>query len=71
MRKILQKILKTLAKIALKKYKPIVVAITGSVGKTSTKEAIYTVLKNHFGEKPNSDFSVKGTKFVAYLFQKK
>lgn len=51
MRKILQKILKTLAKIALKKYKPIVVAITGSVGKTSTKEAIYTVLKNHFGEK--------------------
>ena len=51
MRKILQKILRTLAKIALKKYKPIVIAITGSVGKTSTKEAIYSVLKNHFGEK--------------------
>jgi len=51
MRKILQKILRTLAKIALKKYKPIVIAITGSVGKTSTKEAIFSVLKNHFGEK--------------------
>lgn len=51
MRKILQKILRILAKIALKKYKPIVIAITGSVGKTSTKEAIYAVFKNHFGEK--------------------
>lgn len=51
MRKILQKILKILAKLVLKKYKPIVIAITGSVGKTSTKEAIYHVLKSHFGEK--------------------
>ncbi len=49
--KILQKILKQLAIAALKKYKPIVIGITGSVGKTSTKEAIYAVLKNHFGEK--------------------
>jgi len=51
MRKILQKILKILAKLVLKKYKPVVIAITGSVGKTSTKEAIYHVLKSHFGEK--------------------
>jgi UDP-N-acetylmuramoyl-tripeptide--D-alanyl-D-alanine ligase len=51
MRKILQKILKTLTKLVLKKYKPIVIAITGSVGKTSTKEAIYHILKSHFGEK--------------------
>ncbi|MCX6730106.1 MAG: UDP-N-acetylmuramoyl-tripeptide--D-alanyl-D-alanine ligase [Candidatus Portnoybacteria bacterium] len=49
--KILQKILKKLAIIALKKYKPVVIGITGSVGKTSTKEAIYAVLKSHFGEK--------------------
>lgn len=50
MRKILQFILKILAKLVLWKYRPVVIAITGSVGKTSTKEAIYTVLRNHFGE---------------------
>ena len=50
LRKILQFILKILARLVLWKYKPIIVAVTGSVGKTLTKEAIYTVLKNHFGE---------------------
>jgi UDP-N-acetylmuramoyl-tripeptide--D-alanyl-D-alanine ligase len=50
MRKILQFILKILAKLVLSKYKPVIIAVTGSVGKTSTKEAIYTVLRNHFGE---------------------
>ena len=50
MRKLLQKILKILSILVLQKYKPIVIAITGSVGKTSTKEAIFSVLKNHFGE---------------------
>lgn len=48
MKKITQNILKILAKLVLKKYKPEVIAITGSVGKTSTKEAIYTVLKKKF-----------------------
>jgi UDP-N-acetylmuramoyl-tripeptide--D-alanyl-D-alanine ligase len=51
MRRILQKILRILARIALNKYKPIIIGVTGSVGKTSTKEAIYSVLKSHFGEK--------------------
>jgi UDP-N-acetylmuramoyl-tripeptide--D-alanyl-D-alanine ligase len=32
------------AKIILKKYHPKIIAITGSVGKTSTKDAIFTVL---------------------------
>ncbi len=32
------------AKQVLKKYKPKIIAITGSVGKTSTKDAIYSVL---------------------------
>ena len=35
------------AKILLKRKKPTVIAITGSVGKTSAKDAIYTVLKDH------------------------
>jgi len=51
MRKILQFILKIFAKLVLKKYKPVIIAVTGSVGKTSTKEAIYHVLKTHFGER--------------------
>ncbi|MEK7646497.1 MAG: UDP-N-acetylmuramoyl-tripeptide--D-alanyl-D-alanine ligase [Patescibacteria group bacterium] len=32
------------ARLILRKYKPFVVAVTGSVGKTSTKDAIFTVL---------------------------
>jgi len=35
------------AKILLKRKKPMIIAITGSVGKTSAKDAIYTVLKDH------------------------
>jgi UDP-N-acetylmuramoyl-tripeptide--D-alanyl-D-alanine ligase len=35
------------ARVVLRKYKPQIITITGSVGKTSTKDAIYAVLKNH------------------------
>lgn len=43
-KKIIVSILETEARIILKKYNPFIIAITGSVGKTSTKDAIYTVL---------------------------
>lgn len=43
-KKIIVTIVTWQAKIVLKKYKPKVIAITGSVGKTSTKDAIFTVL---------------------------
>lgn len=36
------------AKTVLKKYKPCIVAVTGSVGKTSTKDAIFTVLSQFY-----------------------
>jgi len=52
--KILEIKLKILAKIILKKYKPEIIGVTGSVGKTSTKQAIYTVLvENGFKVRQN------------------
>ena len=47
------------ARLALKKYKPKIIAITGSVGKTSTKDAIWTVLAPHFHVR-KSDKSFNG-----------
>lgn len=43
-KKIITSILIFESKLVLKKYKPSVIAVTGTVGKTSTKDAIYTVL---------------------------
>lgn len=43
-KKIIIYILKLESKLVLWKYKPKIVAITGSVGKTSTKDAIYAVI---------------------------
>lgn len=42
------KILKILAKKRLKKYQGKIVAVTGSIGKTSTKDAIFKVLNSEF-----------------------
>lgn len=53
MKKIVQKILYGLAKKILKKYKPDVVGITGSMGKTSTKEAVFAVLSVKFRVRQN------------------
>lgn len=48
MRKIIQFKLKILAKLIIAKYKPRIIGITGSIGKTSAKEAICQVLNNRF-----------------------
>lgn len=47
-KKILELKLRFFAKAILNKYQPEIVAVTGSVGKTTTKEAIYTVLASTF-----------------------
>lgn len=43
-KKIIVSILQWEARLVIKKYSPKIVAVTGSVGKTSTKDAIFTVL---------------------------
>ncbi|HIA36158.1 MAG TPA: UDP-N-acetylmuramoyl-tripeptide--D-alanyl-D-alanine ligase [Flavobacteriales bacterium] len=67
MKKTLKKLvlftLKRLAKKRLKKFKGKIIAVTGSVGKTSTKDAIYAVLNSQFKVKysqksMNSDFGL-------------
>jgi UDP-N-acetylmuramoyl-tripeptide--D-alanyl-D-alanine ligase len=45
-KKIVVGILTWEAALVLRKYKPFIIAVTGSVGKTSTKDAIYHVLKD-------------------------
>ncbi len=50
MRNILRKILREFARTIISIYKPHVIAITGSVGKTSTKQAIAAVLTDTSGQ---------------------
>src|SRR3989338_8560031 len=53
LKKILELKLRFFAKVILNRYNPEVVAITGSVGKTSTKEAIYRVLSSTYQVRAN------------------
>jgi len=48
LKKIVISILTWEAKFVLKKYNPKIIAVTGSVGKTSTKDAIFSVLSHFF-----------------------
>jgi UDP-N-acetylmuramoyl-tripeptide--D-alanyl-D-alanine ligase len=44
------KLLKSESNFVLKKFNPEIIAITGSIAKTSTKEAVWIVLKEKFGD---------------------
>ena len=48
LKKIVVRILEWEARAVLKKYKPKIVGVTGNIGKTSTKDAIATVLSRKF-----------------------
>lgn len=47
-KKFIQNTIGFLARMMLRRYHPLIIGVTGSVGKTSTKEAIYTVLRQQF-----------------------
>ncbi len=47
-KKIVVAVLTLEAKLVLRKYKPKIVAVTGSVGKTTAKDSVYTVLSSAF-----------------------
>ncbi len=57
MKSILKSLIKNIlvleSRIILKKYKPYIIAVTGSVGKTSTKDAIYTAISSNFKVRKN------------------
>ena len=48
LREIVVKIITFEARLVLKRYNPKIIAVTGSVGKTSTKDAIYTIMSGFF-----------------------
>ncbi len=54
-RKTLESILRVLSKATLAKFKPVVIGVTGSVGKTSTKFAIKAVLSSAFRVRASAD----------------
>lgn len=63
LRSIVASVLATLARAIIRKYEPVIVMVTGSVGKTSTKDAVATTLDGRFrlraSEKSyNSEFGV-------------
>lgn len=53
MKYVFEHFLRFLTILIIKKYKPKIIGVTGSVGKTSTKEAIYTVLSSKFRVRRN------------------
>lgn len=55
-KKIVVVILKLEARLALRRWKPKIIAVTGSVGKTSTKDAVYAVFSK-FGKTRKSEKS--------------
>lgn len=69
---ILRYVLVPLAVQIYRKYRPMVVAITGSVGKTTTKETVYAVLSQYFDvaktpDAANTAWSITATLISPYF----
>lgn len=58
LKKIIAKLLELEASAIIKKYQPKIITVTGSVGKTSTKDAIYAVIsKSFYARKSEKSFN--------------
>lgn len=58
LKRIVVALLTALAAVLLRRKRPKIIAITGSVGKTSTKDAIYAAIKNHtYARKSEKSFN--------------
>ena len=55
MKNLLRNILRILSKRVINRYQPVVVGITGSVGKTTAKEAVFAVLRKKFFVRKSED----------------
>ncbi len=55
MLKILREILRLLAYLIIRRFKPEIIAVAGPAGKSSAKEAIFAVLKNNYRARKESD----------------
>jgi len=51
----LERVLRFMAMLILKRHQPKIVGVTGSVGKSSTKEAIFLVLKEKYNVRKNEE----------------
>lgn len=63
----LRHIMAPLARLVYLKYRPVVIAITGSVGKTTTTAAVYEVLKPYFNLERSIGSANTGWSIVATL----
>jgi UDP-N-acetylmuramoyl-tripeptide--D-alanyl-D-alanine ligase len=68
LRSLIVKILSSISRKMLKKHKPFIIAITGNIGKTSSKDCIYNMLSQKYGslvrgaqKTENSEFGVNLT----------
>lgn len=55
LRQALKKILAILAGRTIRRYKPIIIGITGSVGKSSTKEAVFAAISSKYRTRRNEE----------------
>jgi UDP-N-acetylmuramoyl-tripeptide--D-alanyl-D-alanine ligase len=60
---LLFKILKSESKHVLEKFQPQIIAITGSIAKSSTKEAVFSVLQKKYGDDVWKSYGNLNTKF--------